>query len=164
MEEGQDKFTRKFDDDISNDLKILEELYYHTKEDSRYISELKKALVDSGIYEDDENLVQLNLFLKPEFKKTDFYRDGHVFFNKKVPKSFDNIKSFADLGVKKTNYRHTLSSGVGRMSSAFFELEPTTADYEVNKSKDIKLSEIPKNIIRFALSQNPFFYFDNLLH
>lgn len=164
LEEGQDKYTRKFDDDISNDLKILEELYYHTKEDSRYISELKKALVDSGIYEDDENLVQLNLFLKPEFKKTDFYRDGHVFFNKKVPKSFDNIKSFADLGVKKTNYRHTLSSGVGRMSSAFFELEPTTADYEVNKSKDIKLSEIPKNIIRFALSQNPFFYFDNLLH
>lgn len=164
LEKGQDKYTRKFDDDISNDLKILEELYYHTKEDSRYISELKKALVDSGIYEDDENLVQLNLLLKPEFKKTDFYRDGHVFFNKKVPKSFDNIKSFADLGVKKTNYRHTLSSGVGRMSSAFFELEPTTADYEVNKSKDIKLSEIPKNIIRFALSQNPFFYFDNLLH
>src|SRR5690606_13928686 len=111
-----------------------------------------------------ENLVQLNLFLKPEFKKTDFYRDGHVFVNKKVPRSFDNIKSFADLGVKKTNYRHTLSSGVGRMPSAFFELEPTTADYEVNKSKDIKLSEIPKNIIRFALSQNPFFYFDNLLH
>jgi len=84
LEEGQDKFTRKFDDDISNDLKTLEELYYHTKEDSRYISELKKALVDSGIYEDDANLVQLNLFLKPEFKKTDFYRDGHVFFNKKI--------------------------------------------------------------------------------
>jgi type III restriction enzyme len=32
------------------------------------------------------------------------------------------------------------------------------------KSKDIKLTEIPKHIIRFALSQNPFFYFDNLLH
>ena len=42
LEEGQDKFTRKFDDDISNDLKTLEELYYHTKEDNRYISELKK--------------------------------------------------------------------------------------------------------------------------
>ena len=164
LEEGQDKFTRKFDDDISNDLKTLEELYYHTKEDSRYISELKKALVDSGIYEDDENLVQLNLFLKPDFKKTDFYRDGHVFFNKKIPKSFDNIKSFADLGVTKTNYRHTLSSGVGRMSSAFFEMEPTQSNDEVIKTKDIKLSEIPINTIRFALSQNPFFYFDSLSH
>lgn len=162
LEEGQDKFTRKFDDDISNDLKTLEELYYHTKEDSRYISELKKALVDSGIYEDDANLVQLNLFLKPEFKKTDFYRDGHVFYNKKIPKSFDNIKSFADLGVKKTNYRHTLSSGVGRMSGAFAEAE--TSETEAIKTKDVKLTEIPKNTIRFALSQNPFFYFDSLSH
>src|SRR5690554_1461374 len=173
LEEGQDKYTRKFDDDISNDLKILEELYYHTKEDSRYISELKKALVDSGIYEDEANLVQLNLFLKPDFKKTEFYKDGHVFFNKKVPKSFDNIKSFADLGVKKTNYRHTLPSGVGRMSSAFFEMEPTQSNDEVIKTKDVLLAKdenrpekdfIPNHIIRFALSQNPFFYFDNLLH
>lgn len=162
LEEGQDKFTRKFDDDISNDLKTLEELYYHTKEDSRYISELKKALVDSGIYEDDENLVTKQLTLKLDFKGTDFYRDGHVFFNKKVPKSFDNIKSFADLGVKKTNYRHTLSSGVGRMSGAFAEAE--TSETETIKTKDVKLTDIPKNTIRFALSQNPFFNFDSLSH
>lgn len=164
LEEGQDKFTRKFDDDFSNDLKTLEELYYHTKEDSRYISELKKALVDSGIYEDDTNLVQLNLFLKPEFKKTNFYRDGYVFFNKKVLKSFDKIKSFADLGVKKTNFRYTLSSGIGKMSSAFFEMEPTQSNDEVIRTKDVKLTEIPKNTIRFALSQNPFFYFDSLTY
>ena len=165
LEEGQDKFTRKFDNDTSNDLKILEELYYHTKENSRYISELKKALVDTGIYEDDANLIQLDLFLKPEFKKSNLYKEGHVFFNKKITKSFDNIKSFADLGVKSTNYRHTLSSGVGRVSLAMgFELENPTVEYEIIKSKDIKLTEIPKNVIRFALSQNPFFYFDNLSH
>ncbi|MDD4318386.1 MAG: hypothetical protein PHV75_07690, partial [Victivallaceae bacterium] len=35
---------------------------------------------------------------------------------------------------------------------------------EVIKTKDVKLSEIPKNTIRFALSQNPFFYFDRLSH
>jgi type III restriction enzyme len=162
LEEGQDKFTRKFDDDISNDLKTLEELYYHTKEDSRYISELKKALVDSGIYEDDENLVTKQLTLKLDFKETDFYRDGHVFYNKKIPKSFENIESFADLGVKKTNYRHTLSSGVGRMTGAFAGAD--TSESEAIKTKDIKLTEIPKNTIRFALSQNPFFYFDRLSH
>ena len=164
LEEGQDKFTRKFDNDISNDFKILEELYYHTKEDSRYISELKKALVDTGIYEDDENLVTKQLTLKLNFKKTDFYREGQVFFNKRVPKSFNNIKSFTDLGVTKTNYRHMLSSGVGRMSSAFFEMVPIQSNDEVIKTQDVKLIEIPKNTIRFALSQNPFFYFDNLSH
>ncbi|MDF1674201.1 MAG: DEAD/DEAH box helicase family protein [Vicingaceae bacterium] len=162
IEDGQDKFTRKYDDDVSNDLKTLEELYYHTKEDSKYISELKKALVDSGIYEDDENLVKKQLTLKFEFKETDFYRDGQVFFNKKVPKSFDNVRSFADLGVAKQNHRHTLSSGVGRMSSAFFERESPTSNDEVIKSRDIKLSNIPKHTVRFALSQFPFFHFDHL--
>lgn len=164
LEEGQDKFTRKYDDDLSNDLKALEELYYHTKEDSRYISELKRALIDSGIYEDEENSVMKQLTLRLDFKETDFYREGYVFFNKKIPKSFDNIKSFADLGVVKTNYRHVLSSGVGRMSSAFFELEPTQSNEEVIKTKEVKLPEIPNNIIRFALSQNPFYYFENLSH
>lgn len=162
LEEGQNKFTRKFDDDYSNDLKILEELYYHTKEDSRYISELKKALVDSGIYEDDNNLFTRHLTLKPEFRESDFYNNGFVFFNTKIPKSYKNVNSFADLGVRKTNYQHSLSSGVGRMSSAFFELEPSLAPGEVIEGKDMKLSELPVNIIRFALTQNPFFYFSNI--
>lgn len=164
LEKGQDKYTRKYDDDISNDLKILEELYYHTHEDSRYISELKKALINTGIYEDDENLVTKQLTLKPEFKRTDFYRDGQVFFNKKVPKSFDNIKSFADLGVKKQNHRYIVSSGVGRMSSAFFEMEHPISNEEVIKSKTVSLTVIPKHVVRFALSRNPFFYFENLSH
>jgi len=162
LEEGQDKFTRKFDDDLSNDLRTLEELYYHTKEDSRYISELKKALLDSGIYEDDENLVTKQLSLKRDFKETDFYREGHVFYNKITSKNFDNIKSFAALGVKKTNYRYTLSSGVGRMTGAFAGTD--ISESEAIKTKEIKLTEISKNIIRFALGQNPFFYFDNLSH
>ncbi|NLM00212.1 MAG: hypothetical protein GX220_02015 [Treponema sp.] len=161
LEEGQDKFTRKFDNDVSNDLKILEELYYHTKEDNHYISELKKALVDTGIYEDDANLVQLNLFLKPEFKKTDFYKTGSVFYNKKIPKDFKKVQSFSDLGVKKKNFEYELSSGFGKQTSAFFELEKEY-EAETKKSKDVKLSDIPSHIIRFALSHNPFFYFSEI--
>jgi type III restriction enzyme len=161
LEEGQDPFTRKFDDDVSNDLKILEELYYHTKEDSRYISELKQALIDTGIYEDDENSVQLSLFLKPEFKETDFYKTGQVVFNKKVEKSYDNVKSFADLGVKKKNFRYTLSSGVGRMTGVFTKEEENGDTGKIDQ-KDISVKDIPKHIIRFALSQNPFYYFDSL--
>lgn len=162
IEDGQDKFTRKYDDDVSNDLKTLEELYYHTKEDSKYISELKKALVDSGIYEDDENLVKKQLTLKFEFKETDFYRDGQVFFNKKIPKSFDNVKSFADLGVAKQNHRHTLSSGVGSMSRGFGDSNTSSSVEASIKPIDVKLEDIPKHTIRFALSQFPFFHFDHL--
>lgn len=160
LEKGQDKYTRKYDDDQANDLKILEELYYHTKEDSRYISELKKALVESGIYEDEDKLVTKQLILKLDFKKTDFYKTGQVVFNKKIEKSYNNVKSFADFGVSKRNFTYTLSSGIGRMSGIFnLEDEVTTDKIE---GKDIKLSAIPKHIVRFALAQNPFFYFNSL--
>ena len=162
LEKGQDQYTRKYDDDTANDLKILEELYYHTKEDNRYISELKKALVESGIYEDEDNSVQLKLKLKPEFKKTDFYKTGKVVYNKKVEKSYNNVRSFSDLGVSRRNFTFTLSSGIGRMSSAFFEQESPKSNNEVITGKDIKLSEISNHIIRYALAQNPFFYFDSL--
>lgn len=160
LEEGQDKYTRKYDNDQANDLKILEELYYHTKEDSRYISELKKAPVESGIYEDEDKLVTKQLTLKLDFKETEFYKTGQVVFNKKVEKSYNNVKSFADFRVSKRNFAHTLSSGIGRVSSVFNTEEETTTDKI--ESKDIKLSAIPKHIVRFALAQNPFFYFDSL--
>jgi len=161
LEEGQDQYTRKYDDDISNDMKILEELYYHTKEDNRYISELKKALVESGIYEDEDKLETKQLTLKLDFKKTDFYKTGKVVYNKKVEKSYNNIKSFADLGVKKRNFTFTLSSGSGQMTS-FFGEEEIEVKIEKSAQKDIELSNIPKQIIRFALTKNPFFYFDSL--
>ncbi|MGM0376872.1 MAG: DEAD/DEAH box helicase family protein [Bacteroidota bacterium] len=162
LEEGQDPYTRKFDDDHSNDLKILEELYYHTKEDSKYISELKQALVDTGVYVDEDDLETKKLHLKSDFKKTEFYRKGKVVFNKKIEKDYGSVKSFDDLGVKRKNHKHQLSSGFGKVSSAFFELEQ---EYEggIQKQKDIKLSEIPKHVIRFAISQYPFFHFSNIV-
>lgn len=161
LEEGQDPYTRKYDDDLSNDLKVLEELYYHTKEDSRYISELKKALIETGIYEDDDNLETKKLTLKLDFKKTKFYQSGQVVFNKRVVKSYNNIKSFADLGVKEKNYSYQLSSGFGKVTNAFFEQEQQYEHGE-QKQKDVLLSSIPIHITRFALTQNPFYYFNNL--
>ena len=160
LEKGQDKYIRKYDDDQANDLKILEELYYHTKEDSRYISELKKALVQSGIYEDEDKLVTKQLTLKLEFKETDFYKTGQVVFNKKIEKSYNNVKSFADFGVSKRNFSYILSSGIGRMSGVFSAEDETVS--EKIEGKDFKLLAIPKHIVRFALAQNPFFYFDSL--
>jgi len=162
LEEGQDKYKRKYDDDTLNDLKVLEELYYHTKEDNRYISELKKALVESGIYEDDDKLETKQLTLKLDFKETDFYKTGKVIFNKKVPKSYDNVKSFSDLGVSKRNFDFTLSSGIGVMSVVFEKEEKETKTEKIEQ-KDIAISAIPKHITRYALSQNPFYYFANII-
>ena len=163
LADSQDKYTRKFDNDISNELKVLEELYYHTRDDRAYISELKKALIETGIYENEDIFELKQLVLKPEFKNTDFYKTGRVFYNKKVVKDFKKVYSFDDLGVKNRNSRFNLSSGIGRKTDAFLEEETQLETVVSQKEKDIKVSALPVHILRYATSQNPFFYFENIL-
>lgn len=160
IETGQNKFTRKFDSDTDNDLKILEELYYHTQEDSRYISELKKALVESGIYEDENDIVECHLKLKDSFKKTEFYKNAHVVYNLKVEKSHNKVKSLKDLNVRKTDIEFTLSSGMGAVQNVWNEKD--ISSLQLNERKNVKISEMPFHVVRFALTTNPFFYFCNL--
>ncbi|RYG22364.1 MAG: hypothetical protein EOO07_00045 [Chitinophagaceae bacterium] len=137
-------------------------MYYHTKEDSRYISELKKALIETGAYEDEDKSEPKKLVLKEEFKQTDFYKFGRVVFNKRIPRIYENVRSIADLGVSKKNYKHILASGFGKMTSALqFEME-VQYEAEVMRELEMKLSTIPKHIIQYALAKNPFFYFNNL--
>ncbi|WP_052296385.1 hypothetical protein [Gracilinema caldarium] len=159
IHERQDKYIRKYDNDPASDLKILEELYYHTREDSRYISELKRALIETGIYEDESDYIVKKLTLKQIFKDSDFYKNGRVFFNKKEIKKYKDLHTLLDLGLGKVNYQHILSSGIGKTTTIFSDSEPLQNNEVILKGKDIKLIEIPQHIIRYALILNPFFLF-----
>src|SRR5699024_8817523 len=130
----------------------------------RYISELKKALVETGIYEDEDNLEEKQLTLKLDYKNSDHYQNEFVVLNRKEERNYSAITSFEDLNVKRKNYQHLLASGVGRASSAFFELENPKSNEEVIKMKDVSLPEIPKHIVLYALSKIPFFHFGNLIN
>ena len=90
-----DRFRRKFDEDLDHELRVLEELHYHSIHDSRYISEIRTALIDEGMM--DERLETRDLRLKAEFKDTDLYKHGVVWLNKQVPKDYQHVKSFGDL-------------------------------------------------------------------
>ena len=58
---------RKFDNDIDNELRVLEELYYYTfDEKSRYISELKKELIKDGYIINDKIIEEFDI--KTEYK------------------------------------------------------------------------------------------------
>jgi len=161
LEQGQDSYKRKFDDDIDNDLKILEELYYHTKEDNRYINEIKKALVDTGVYVDEDDLETKKLKIKDSFKKSAFYSVGKVFYNKRIFKNYQSINSFEDLGVSKRNFEYELTSGYGKTSGAL--VEEKHKEELPKEQKDIKVSDIPTHIVRYALTQYPFYYFNNIV-
>lgn len=157
----QDKYKRKFDKpNNENELKIIEELHYHTVEDSKYISELKKALIDTGIYDDDNDYVTHNLKIKEEVKSTDFFNKTVVFENEKRVNKYENIKSISDLGVTKKNIEFKLHSGSGKVTDAF-EISETKNEV-IYEGIDICVTDIPIHIVKSAISKNKFYQFSSL--
>ena len=157
----QDKYKRKYDKpNHENELKVIEDLHYHTIEDSKYISELKKALIETGIYDNDNEFVELQLKIKEEFKSTEFFKKTVVFENEKKVNKYDNVKSFADLGVTKENIEFKLHSGSGKVTEAFETAETKSeVSYDL---KDVIISEIPIHIVKNAIAKNEFYQFSNL--
>lgn len=49
INDSHDKYRRKFDNDLENDLRILEQLYYHSAHDVKYIQEIQQTLDETGI-------------------------------------------------------------------------------------------------------------------
>lgn len=47
--DGKNKYQRKFDDDPENELRVLEQLHYHTSRDVSYVHEIRQALDETGI-------------------------------------------------------------------------------------------------------------------
>lgn len=86
--EDKERNKRKFDNELKNELRVLEELYYYTyddpnnKADHNYIIELKAELRKDG-YIDDGKVVK-KFDLKEEFKNNNFYKKIKVWKNEQI--------------------------------------------------------------------------------
>ena len=154
-----DRYRRKFDKNLSADLRVLEELHYHSVNDSRYIAELRTALINEGLM--DEKEVKRTLILKDSFKETDFYKHGLIYLNERVQNRYEHIRSFADMGVSLKNYQLRLATGKGSTVSAFRDNGNEGLVAEAGR-KDVRVSDIPIHIIKNGLARNAFFSFKSL--
>lgn len=154
-----DRFIRKYDNDLNNEMRVLEELHYHSINDSRYISELRAALIEKGLL--DEREVNKPLELKDSFKESEFYKGGLIYLNERVKNNYQYVKSFSDIGVTKKNYEHTLASGRG-MSGALLTENRDVGEVAESGRKDVKVKELPRHIVYNAISRQPFFTFQSI--
>lgn len=156
---NNDLYKRKFDNDLDNEIRVLEELHYHSINDSRYISELRTALIQEGII--DEKEIECKLLLKDAFTKTDFFREGIIYINERLINTYEHVKSFDDLGVKKKNYVHSIATGRGTTGSLLEESGNVREIAEAGQ-KDIPIKNIERHIIQNALAKNQFFTFASI--
>lgn len=142
VNEEQEKFKRKYDFDLDNKYRILETMFFHSIDDSKYISELKKALIEIGLQEKD--MIERKYILKDEFKNTDFYNHGYVFSNSRIEKTRESIYEIEKDLKYKVFYPKIKNKNVKIENLIDNKNEKISDNVEIKK---IKLSEIDYNIL-----------------
>ncbi|WP_113675268.1 DEAD/DEAH box helicase family protein [Vallitalea guaymasensis] len=159
LNDHQDLYRRKYDEDIENNLRILEELYYHSINNVKYISDLKTQLQESGII--PKNSTKIKLELKDSFKTSSFYTNGVLFVNEKIRNDRMNIFSLKDMEINDETYTFTLRTGKISEFAIFTDNEVVDFQGDLKEIRE-KVKCIDRHIVRKALMRNQFFYFDNL--
>jgi len=151
-----EKFKRKFDSDPINELKILEDFYFHSSNDSRYIQELRTALIGTGIIPPQTRDIEVKI--KDPFKKSSFWANGQIFLNDKILNTRKETITLLDLKIP-NRFKYYFHTGNSQETEIF---DFTLQDGPNVSKKVINLSEFPEIILTKAMDKIAFFHFSNL--
>lgn len=162
VSEEQSRFQRKYDDDVTNELRVCETLYYHCQNDHRYVTELHNALREIGL--DTDKIVQREYVLKDDFKTTDIYRYGHIFLNSRVEKDRKNIVGISP--KVRDNFYHfhekTGASGADSVMNDANQGVDSNFDVKTTHLTIAEIAEINYALVNKALMKYPIFKFNTL--
>ena len=150
--EGQKSYTRRFDKETT-ELSILEQLHYHTINDTAYISALHASLEQADIiaHQDGQGTVE-HAKLKEDFKQSDIYRNGKLYFND-VEEIKDSARTWESYSLDKTfNVKYQTGS----------ETSLEKLDEGETSLTAIKPLQLDTRYFYKALQQIGFYEFDNL--
>ena len=162
LDEEQPKFQRKYDEDITGEMRVCETLYYHCQNDHRYVTELRTALREIGL--DTEKIVQREYVLKEDFKTDDLYANGLIFINDRVVKDRKEIHGLSPT-VRDDIYRFKTATGASGMDSVMIETShgvDMTVEMKTAHVTIKEIAEINYAIVNKALMKYPIFKFNTL--
>lgn len=161
IDDEQPKFQRKYDSDANCELRVCETLYYHCKDDSRYIGELKAALREIGF--DIDNVKTCEYKLKESFKQDELYQRGVIFLNERVEKN-SPVPNELSPAVRDRIYNFTVGAGftgLTQMMTDDAEKNTKISFHTVRKTvKEIAAKNFA--IVSKALRKFPVYKFSNL--
>ncbi|MCT6837478.1 MAG: hypothetical protein M3036_07485, partial [Bifidobacteriales bacterium] len=153
----------KYDQDLDSPNRLLETLLYHSKQDSKYITELRLALRETGLLPDE--VTEVSYELKSSFKQTDFYHEALVFSNQREEVSREEVTQL-DNRVKSAIYQHDVRHAPSRLVSLF---DADSGKAEASTSPKVytirqKIKEIPLNVTLGSLARYDALRFEALKH
>ena len=152
---------RKFDDDATNSLRVLEELHYHCSHNPKYIQEIRSALRNTGMIAAEEQTITIRL--KDSFKDSLLYQKGVVWTNQRIKNDRRDISSLRSYKVQ-TLFSYDLTSAQVIEISAFDDDQKSVNDSGNDRTIaiDLKLTQFGTAVLGFAVDTNEFFHFQNL--
>lgn len=160
LQDNHEKYIRKYDEDLDNPLRVIEELFYHSQSNPKYISELKTALVQTGIMAPEENVKTIDLVVKESFKKTQFWKVGEIYLNRRLFNDRSGLFGLASISIPDT-FQYSLHTGQVTQT-AVLDDKDSKPDYIKGNTKRIKLTDFGDRLLRKAIQKNRFFEFSNL--
>ena len=153
-----EKGKRKYDNDTNNRLRILETLHYHSVSNPKYITELRQAMVQTGIIA--EKVKKVELKLKDSFKKTTLFNNGVIFTND-IEAYYINEEVYS-LGDFILNKEYKIRIRSGQMSTTLFFETGSTSNTASIPYRTLKFHELGYNVIRAAINRFEVFKFSNI--
>ncbi|PIR46876.1 MAG: type III deoxyribonuclease [Candidatus Vogelbacteria bacterium CG10_big_fil_rev_8_21_14_0_10_45_14] len=156
-------YRRKFDTDIQNELRILEQLYYHSVTNPRYIQELESVLVREGIM--PSRTVQKEIKIKSDFKNSDFWKNGYIFLNSRKENLGKDVFALSDA---KAEFDHNAEINIFQLPTReSIEKDLFVAGVGVGvkvkiEIRNYKIADFGLHIVRTALAKIPAGRFDEL--
>lgn len=156
LDDEQPKFQRKYDEDVTCELRVCETLYYHCQNDHRYVTELRNALREIGLNTD--KIVQREYILKEGFRADDLYTSGFIFLNDRVVKDRTDVRGLMPT-VRDDIYRFQAATGASGIDAVMTEdsgtndahIELKTAHLTIKKIATINYAVVNKALMRFPI-------------
>ena len=145
---------RKFDNDLENPMRVLEEFYYHSDDDVRYLDELKRELKNKGFIQDNRTIKKFAL--KENFKQSGFFKEIKVWKNERIDNPERRKLTLAEL-AKDFVFEFTTSEFVMKEQQVVLDKDADELLAE-SKQKDrktisIKFSDFEKHIVAKAINK-----------
>lgn len=145
---------RKFDNDLENPMRVLEEFYYHSDDDVRYLDELKRELKNKGFIQDNRTIKKFTL--KEDFKQSGFFKEIKVWKNERVDNPERRRRTLAEL-AKDFVFEFTTSEFVMKEQQVVLDKDTdellAESRQKDKKTISVKFSDFEKHIVAKAINK-----------
>jgi type III restriction enzyme len=150
--DNYEDYKRKFDEDLKNELRIVEEFFYISDKDHRYIADLRNELLRQGLL---DTAVRKIIKLKDNFKKSSFFKMNKILKNERIDNPNKRKNTFEEiLKNLKLDFKYLVKEVE---EEDVFENKIKTKINSYQKNKKFRIINY-KNIFYKALSIKSSFY------